>query len=169
MHIDQFCEDLRQKVAMTKTSLEALKTKIDTQAAEVEKDARIHLETVRERIERNRKKLAHSQKEAEAWVDHHMAEAKKKVAEWKAKGDAAKLRARADLAEQYAAATKELALAAVDEAEEAALSTRRGAPRDIERNPLRFHQVSRAHIFVRRLQARADLNRVMCPIVGHTR
>jgi len=121
MHIDQFCEDLRQKVAMTKSSLEALKTKIDTQAAEAEKDARSHLETVRERIEENRKKLARSQKEAEAWIDHHKAEAKKKVAEWKAKGDAAKLRARADLAEQYAAATKELAIAAIDEAEEAAL------------------------------------------------
>ena len=92
MHIDQFCEDLHQKVAMTKSSLEALKTKIDTQAAEAEKDARSHLETVRERIEQNRKKLVHSQKEAETWVDHHKEEAKKKVAEWKAKGDAAKLK-----------------------------------------------------------------------------
>ena len=121
MHIDQFCEDLHQKVAMTKSSLEALKTKIDTQAAEAEKDARSHLETVRERIEQNRKKLVHSRKEAETWVDHHKEEARKKVAEWKAKGDAAKLRARADLADQYAAATKKLAIAAIDEAEEAAL------------------------------------------------
>jgi hypothetical protein len=121
MPIDQFCEDLHHKVSMTKTNLEALKTKIDTQAAEAEKDARSHLETVRERIEESRKKLSHSQKEAEAWVAHHKAEAKKKVAEWKAKGDAVKLRARADLAEQYAAATKELAIAAINEAEEAAL------------------------------------------------
>ena len=121
MNIDQFCQDLHQKVAMTKSDLDGLKSKINTQAAEAGKDALSHLEMVRERIEQNRKKIAHSQKEAEAWVDHRKAEAKKKVAEWKAKGETAKLKARADLAEQYAAATKELAIAAIDEAEEAAL------------------------------------------------
>ena len=121
MHIDQFFEELHQKVAMTKGSFEGLKTKIETQAAEAEKDARSHLETVRARIEQNRKKLHAAQKEAEAWADHQKAEAKKKVAEWKAKGDTAKLKARADLAEKYAAATKGLAIAAIDEAEEAAL------------------------------------------------
>ena len=76
---------------------------------------------VRERLEQNRKRLAHSQKEAEAWADHRKADAKKKVAEWKEKADMAKLRARADLAEKYAAATKERAMAAIDESEEAAL------------------------------------------------
>ncbi len=121
MHIDQFCEELHQKVAMTKSSLEGLKTKMEMQAAEAEKDARSYLEMVRERLEQNCKKLAAAHKEAEAWADHHKAEAKKKVAEWKAKGDTAKLKTRADLAEQYAAAAKELAIAAIDEAEEAAL------------------------------------------------
>ena len=121
MRIDQFFEELHHKVGMTKTNLEGLKTKIETQAAEGEKDARSHLESIRARIEQNCKKLHAAQKEAEAWADHQKAEAKKKVAEWKAKGDTAKLKARADLAEKYAAATKELAIAAIDEAEEAAL------------------------------------------------
>lgn len=121
MHIDQFCEDLHQKVALTKSSLESLKATIDTHAAQAEKDAHGQLEKVRDRIEQNRKKLVAAHKQVEEWAEHRKAEAKKKVADWKAKGDVAKLRTRADLAEQHAEATKQLAIAAIDEAEEAAL------------------------------------------------
>jgi hypothetical protein len=119
--IDQFCENLRQKLTMTDSGLEGLKTKIDAKKANVEQDVQSHLDRVRNRIEQNQAKLAAAQTNMKNWVDERKATTNAQIADWKAKRDAAKLQSRAGKAESYAAAAIDVAVAAVDEAEQASL------------------------------------------------
>jgi light-regulated signal transduction histidine kinase (bacteriophytochrome) len=119
--IDQFCENLRQKLTRTDSGLEGLKTKIDAKKANVEQDVQSHLDRVRNRIEQNQAKLAAAQTNMKNWVDERKATTSAQIADWKAKRDAAKLQSRAGKAEDYAAAAIDVAVAAVDEAEKASL------------------------------------------------
>src|SRR6266700_3785629 len=97
--IDQFSEDLRQKLTIADSGLDGLKAKIESKAGHVEQDVQSHLDRVHKRVEQGRAK----------------------VAEWKAKRELNKLQGRADSAERYAAAASAVAVAALDEAEEASL------------------------------------------------
>ena len=54
-----------------------------------------------------------------AWVQEKKTITNDKIAEWKAQRQVKKLEARADSAERYAAATTQIAAAAIDEAETA--------------------------------------------------
>ena len=119
--IDQFCENLRQKLTTAENGLEALKAKIGAKAAHIKDDVQSHLDGVRDRIERDRANVAAANAEAIGWLDQRASLTKEKIAEWKAKRDGARLRGRADGAERYAAATIDVAIAAIDEAEQAAL------------------------------------------------
>ena len=119
--IDQFCENLRQKLTMTDSGLEGLKTKIDAKKAIVEQDVQSHLDKVRRRLEQNRVKVAAAQTNMKNWVDERKATTSAQIAKWKAKRDVAKLQSRAGKAEDYAAAAIDVAVAAVDDAEQASL------------------------------------------------
>ena len=119
--IDQFCENLRQKLTMTDSGLEGLKTKIDAKKANVEQDVQSHLDRVRNRIEQNQAKLAAAQTNMKNWADERKATTSAQIADWKTKRDVAKLQSRAGKAEDYAAAAIDVAVAAVDEAEKASL------------------------------------------------
>ena len=57
------------------------------------------------------------------WVEARKVETKDKIAEWKSKRDTKKLQARANMADQYAAAARTVAAAAVDEAERASVKS----------------------------------------------
>ena len=61
--IDQFCENLRQKLTMTDSGLDGLKAKIDGKAARVEQDVQSHLDRVQKRIEQGRAKVSAAQAE----------------------------------------------------------------------------------------------------------
>ena len=63
--IDQFCENLRQKLTMTDSGLDGLKAKIDGKAARVEQDVQSHLDRVQNRIEQGRAKVSAAQAEME--------------------------------------------------------------------------------------------------------
>jgi hypothetical protein len=56
-----------------------------------------------------------------AWVEEKKTMTHDKIAQWKEQGDAKRLVARADLSENYAVTAMEIAAAAVDEAERAAV------------------------------------------------
>ncbi len=120
-HIDQFCEDLHQKLTITDSGLDGLKAKIDAKATHVDQDVHSHLDRVRNRIAQSRSKVAAAQAQIKAWADEKKTATSDKIAEWKAKRETGKLLNRADLAERYAAAASDVAIAAFDEAEEAAL------------------------------------------------
>jgi hypothetical protein len=119
--IDQFCEDLRQKLTMTDSGLEGLRTKISTKAAHVEQDVQSHLDRAHERIEHGRAKVTAAQTDMKNWVEERKAFTRERITEWKQKRDLGKLQSRADKAERYAAAAVDVAVAAMDEAEQASL------------------------------------------------
>lgn len=119
--IDQFCEELHLKLANTESGLGALKTKIESKAEHAEADVCGHLDQVRRRMEQCRAKVAGAEVEIRNWADDRKTATREKIAEWKAKRETIKLQNRADRAELYAAAAIDVAIAALDKAEEASL------------------------------------------------
>jgi len=119
--LDQLSQDLRLKLANLQSNLDGLKAKIDGKAASAEQDVRKHLDSVRKRIDQAAPGVAASQSEMKTWIDEKKAATNEKVAEWKTKRETAKLQNRADDAELYARAALDVALATVDEAEQASL------------------------------------------------
>ena len=119
--IDQFCENLRVKLTSMDNNMESIKAKIDGKARTAEQDVRTHLDGVKKRIEQERTKVAAAQVDIKKWVEERKATTSEKIAEWKTKLEMAKLQSRAENAERYAAAAAVVALAAVDEAEQASL------------------------------------------------
>ena len=119
--IDQFSEDLRQKLTIADSGLDGLKAKIDGKTAHVEQDVQSHLDRVRKRVEQGHAKIAAAQADIKEWADEKKIATSDKIAEWKSKRDLSRLQARAGMAERYAAAASAVAVAALDEAEEAAL------------------------------------------------
>ena len=119
--IDQFCENLRIKLTSIDNNMQELKAKIDSKAQTAEREVRTQLETVKKRIEQDRTKLETAQADIKKWVDDFKAAVNEKIVEWKDKREKAKLQSRAENAERYGVAAAVIALAAVDEAEQAAL------------------------------------------------
>lgn len=119
--VDQFCETLRLKLTNIDDGLEGIKAKIDAKAQRAEQDVRAHHEKVKRRIEDQRSKVAAARADMKNWVEERKAATAETIASWQAKHETKKLQNRADSAERYAAAAIEVALAAVDEAEEASL------------------------------------------------
>jgi hypothetical protein len=119
--IDQFCESLRLKLTNVDSNMDSLKAKIDGKAQGAEQDVRHHLDSVKKRIEQDRAKVTAAQTNVKSWVDDRKTATADKIAEWKAGREIGKLQGRADRAEAYAAATIDVAVAAVDEAEQAAM------------------------------------------------
>ncbi len=119
--IDQFCENLRVKLTGIENNMQALKDKIDNKAQTAEQEVRTRLDAVKKRIDQERPKLTAAQSDIKKWVEERKATTNQKIAEWKAKSEKATLQNWADFAESYAAAAAAVALAAVDEAEQASL------------------------------------------------
>jgi light-regulated signal transduction histidine kinase (bacteriophytochrome) len=119
--IDQFCENLRLKLTSIDKNMQQLKAKIDSKAQTAEQEVQIQLDAVKKRIAQDRTKLETAQADVKKWVDDFKLASNEKIAEWKAKREKAKLQSRAGNAERYAVAAAIVALAAVDEAEQAAL------------------------------------------------
>src|SRR5262249_26975856 len=119
--IDQFCENLRQKLTMIDCGLDGLKAKIDSDALTAERHVQSHLERVRKRIDQGRTRVDAARADVASWVQDRNACAIDTIAVCKAERGVEKLRGRADKAGRYAAATIEIATAAIDEAEKASL------------------------------------------------
>ena len=119
--IDQFCENLRVKLTSIDDDMRALKAKIDSKERSVEQDVQFRLDSVKKRIGRDRTKLETAQADIKKWAEERKGTTDEKIAEWKAKLEKAKLIGRAEAAERYAAGAAVVALAAVDEAEQASL------------------------------------------------
>ena len=119
--IDQFCENLRIKLTSIDKKMQQLKAKIDSKAQTAEREVRTQLDAVKKRLAQDRTKVETAQTDVKKWVDEFKLASNEKIAEWKDKREKAKLQSRAENAERYAVAAAVIALAAVDEAEQAAL------------------------------------------------
>jgi archaellum component FlaC len=119
--IDEFCENLRVRLTSIDNEMQSLKAKIDRKVKTAGQDVQTQLNAVKKRIEQDRAKLTAAQNDMQKWMEERKSATREKVAEWRAKLEKAKLQSYADSAERYAAAAAVIALAAVDEAQEAAL------------------------------------------------
>ncbi len=119
--LDRFSENLKAKLAEASSRLDNLKAKIEAKAEHAEDDVRARLDQLQKRIDQDRAKIEASQADVKAWVEARKNETAAKISEWKTKHEISALENRAERAERYAAATANAALAAIDEAEWAAL------------------------------------------------
>jgi hypothetical protein len=122
-NVDQFAADVRARLANIDSGLKSLKTKAGGDATQAEAEARSQLAKVSADIEANKPKIAAAQAQLTQWVQAQKAAATQKVAEWKSTQDFGKLQARAAQAEQYAAAARDVAVAALNSAHQAALES----------------------------------------------
>src|SRR5260370_4923853 len=102
--IDQFCEDLRQKLTIADSGLDGLKAKINGKAVHVEQDVQSHLDRVHKRVEQGRAKIAAAQADIKECADEHKAVTSDKITAWKPKRALSTLHGLAHKAERYAAA-----------------------------------------------------------------
>ena len=119
--IDKFCNDLRVNMTMIDDKLKALKAKAAGKADEAEHAARQQMNSLQKKIDESHAAVLAAETKVKEWVEAQKGAAQSKIAEWKAKGDAKSLEARADLADAYAKAMSVIASAAVNKAAKAAL------------------------------------------------
>jgi len=120
-NLDQFSAEVRARLSNIDTSIKSLKTKADSDAKQAEAEARSQLAKVNADIEANKSKLAAAEAQLSQWMQAQKAATSQKVAEWKSTHDIGKLQARAAQAERYAAAARDLAVAKLSDAHQAAL------------------------------------------------
>jgi hypothetical protein len=101
--------------------MELLKTKIGSSATTAEHEVRKHLGVVKRRVDQERGKLEFAHDDLRKWALERRAISDEVIDDWKGKLEKGKLQSRAIKAEHYAVAAAALAVAAVDEAEQAAL------------------------------------------------
>jgi hypothetical protein len=120
-NLDQFSAEVRAQLANIDSGLKNLKSKADGDAKQAEAEARSQLAKVSADIAANKPKLAAAEAQVTQWVQAQKAATTQKVAEWKSTQDFGKLQARAAQAERYAAAARDVAVAALNGAHQAAL------------------------------------------------
>ena len=120
-NLDQFSTEVHARLANIDSGLKSLKTKADSDAKQAEAEARSQLAKLSADIEANKPKLAGAESQMTQWVQAQRAATTQKIAEWKSTQDFAKLKARAAQAESYAAAARDVAVAALNGAHQAAL------------------------------------------------
>jgi hypothetical protein len=120
-NLDQFSAAVRARLANIDKGLKSLKTRVNGDAKLAETEARNLLAKVSADAEADRPKLAAAEAQMTEWVQVQRTATTQRVAEWKASRDFGKLRARAAQAERYAAAARDVAVAALNGAHQAAL------------------------------------------------
>ncbi len=119
--IDQFTESLRLKLTAASDNLDNLKAKIDGRVDDAEQDVRARLNEVKGRIDEGKTSVAAANSRIKNWVDAKKAATDEQISAWKTQLEIDRLEDRAVLAEEYALAAREVAAAAIDDAEEASL------------------------------------------------
>lgn len=119
--INQFCEVLRIKLTNVESNLAALRAVVEARPHASEKEICRYLAEVQHRIKSDRIKLLAARAEVKDWVASRKTVTSNEIAVWKVARELSKLQNRADQVERYAEASIEIALSAVDEAEQAAL------------------------------------------------
>ena len=119
--IDRLYVSLRSKLAEVEARMNVLKAKIDAETQQAQQDAQQELGKLRMHIEKDRSKISAAQAEIKRWIEQKKATTNEKIAEWKAKRETSKLQDRAEDAERYAVIAADVAFAAIEEAEVAAL------------------------------------------------
>jgi hypothetical protein len=119
--IDGFCKDLRAKLDGVEKRIKDLNAGAKSATEKAKLEAKAQLAALENRAKDQRAKVQSAEAKAKAWVEEKKTVTAEKIAGWKAQHEVKKLSAYADLAEDYAAGSIELAAPAIDEAERAAV------------------------------------------------
>jgi small-conductance mechanosensitive channel len=117
--IDTFCDELRTKLDDADMRLKNLKASVTNASQKAKDDAKAHLDQLESKAKEQQAQIEGSEAKVKEWVQEKKAMTDQKIAEWKSQRQANKLTDRAARAENYADATIEIAVAAIDDAETA--------------------------------------------------
>ena len=118
---DNFCSELRTKINDADKRVNDLKANAVGASEKAKLEARAQLAALENKAKDRKARAAAAEAKAKNWVDEKKTMTQDRIAEWKEQRDVKRLGSRADLSEQYAVGAMEIAAAAVDEAERAAV------------------------------------------------
>jgi hypothetical protein len=119
--MDNFVHQLRVKLDAADQRIKALKASAKTTTEKAKIDAKAQLAALEAHAKEQQSRLQSAQAKTKAWVDQKKMATSEKIAAWKQKHEVDKLVSHANHADDYAVASMQLAIVAVDEAERAAL------------------------------------------------
>jgi hypothetical protein len=119
--VDKFCDGLRDRLNAVEARVQSVKANVQALPGKAEKAVQDTVDEARAKVHAQKERVEKTRAGLKAWAQQKLAETREAIHEWKAKREAKKLTARADRAEAYAADAIALALASIDEAEEAVL------------------------------------------------
>jgi hypothetical protein len=119
--VDKFCDGLRDRLNAIEARVETIKANVQALPGKAEKAVQDKVDEARAKLQAQKERIDKTRADLRTWAEHKKAETRAMIREWKAKREAKKLNARAERAEAYAEAAAVVALATIDEAEEAML------------------------------------------------
>jgi hypothetical protein len=118
---NNFCSELRTKINDADKRIKDLKASAVGAGEKAKLEAKAQLAALENKAKEQKARAAAADAKAKAWVEEKKTMTHDKIAQWKEQRDVKRLAARADLSEHYAVTAMEIAAAAVDEAERAAV------------------------------------------------
>lgn len=118
---NNFCSELRIKINDADKRIKDLKASAVGAGEKAKLEAKAQLAALENKAKEQKARAAAADAKARAWVEEKKTMTHDKIAQWKEQRDVKRLAARADLSEHYAVTAMEIAAAAVDEAERAAV------------------------------------------------
>jgi hypothetical protein len=118
---DDFCSNLRTRINDADKRIKDIKASAVGAGEKAKVEARAQLAALENKAKEQKARTAAAEAKVKAWVEEKKTMTHDKIAQWKQQQDAKRLGARADLSEHYAVTAMEIATAAVDEAERAAV------------------------------------------------
>lgn len=119
--IDQFVENLRDRLNAVDGRMDNLKASIESAPAKAKADVQAMVDKAKADHEARKHKIEETKKRINASLEAKKEETEAKIAEWKDQHEVKKLEKRAQRAEEYAAELVWLAMVAIDEADYASL------------------------------------------------
>jgi hypothetical protein len=119
--IAKFCEDIREKFTTIESGLGDLLVRISCEVEHAEHEVQGYLQSLSHCTKLNKEQLDNSLALVRNWREEHEAFNAAEILEWKTKGANRRLRERAEKAEHYASAVTGIAVAALENAQQAAL------------------------------------------------
>ncbi len=119
--VDKLCDRLRSRLDALELRVDFLKDNVQALPGKAEKALQDTIHATRAKIQAQQEVIEKSRADLKAWGEQKKTETEAMIQEWKATREIQKLNSRADRAEAYAEAATVVALACIDEAEEAML------------------------------------------------
>ena len=119
--IDSFCEKLRGKLNEMDDHLQQLKASAKAGSEKARQDLHLQAEKLRANLDADRASIEAAKIRMKDWAAGKKATFDEKVAQWKAQRKQEQLKRRAEAADEYASDAVAVAVAAVDDAYEAAI------------------------------------------------